>query len=356
MLDTTFDKGKAEIFGARLLEVLNSGALAVMLSIGHRTGLFDAMRTLPPRTSAEIAAAAGLQERYVREWLGAMVTGRIVDYNAEDKTYRLPAEHAALLTRAAAVNMAATMQWIAVLGSVEDETIEVFRRGGGVPYSSFRRFHEVMAEESAQTVLPALDNAILPLVPGLPEKLAAGINVMEVGCGSGRALNQLAKTYPNSHFVGYDISSEGLFNACNEAERLKLENINFEIKDVAQIDEAQQFDLVLAFDAIHDQAAPAVVLQNIANALRPDGVFLMQDIAGSSHLQKNVGQPISTYLYTVSCLHCMSVSLAANGQGLGAMWGEELAQTMLKDAGFNTVEVHRLPHDIVNYYYVVRKD
>src|SRR3712207_271966 len=149
-----FDQQRAEAFAGRLLEVLNGGAIALMISIGHRTGLFDAMAGLKPSTSEEIAEVSGLQERYVREWLGAMVVGRIVEHDPEDGTYSLPAEHAAWLTRAASPNnVAVTAQFVPLMGSVEDGIVEKFRNGGGLPYSSFPHFHEVMAEDSAQTTV-----------------------------------------------------------------------------------------------------------------------------------------------------------------------------------------------------------
>ena len=186
MTTQPFDQGRAEAFAERMVDVLNSGAIALMTSIGHRTGLFDAMAGLPPSTSEQIASAASLNERYVREWLGAMVVGRIVEHDPQDGTYRLPPEHAAFLTRAATPdNIAVTAQFIPLMGSVEDRIVERFREGGGVPYSAFPRFHEVMAEDSGQTVVSALFDSILPLVPGLTERLEAGIEVLDVGCGSG---------------------------------------------------------------------------------------------------------------------------------------------------------------------------
>lgn len=351
----TFNEAKAQNFAEQMLGVLNHAALALMTSIGHRTGLFDRLAKLPPATSVEIAHAAGLNERYVREWLGAMVTGRIVDYDAATMTYRLPAEHAAFLTRAATPNnLAVTAQFIPVLANVEDQIIECFKRGGGVPYEAYPRFHEVMAEESNQTVVAGLLEHILPLVPGLIEKLRQGIEVLDVGCGSGRALSLLAATFPQSRFTGYDFSTEVVAAAQANAAAQGLNNLRFEAKDVATLNGGSRFDLITAFDAIHDQAQPARVLRAIADALDSDGVFLMQDIAGSSHVHKNLDHPLGPLTYTISCLHCMTVSLAQGGAGLGAAWGEERARQMLAEAGFNEVEVQRLPHDIMNNYYINR--
>jgi SAM-dependent methyltransferase len=356
MSQTTIDAAAAEAFGERLLDTLNAGALSLMISVGHRTGLFDTMAALTPATSREIAERAGLDERYVREWLGAMVTGGIVDVEAGSRTYRLPPEHAVSLTRAARPNnLAVICQWIPLLGSVEDRIVECFRQGGGVPYSAYPRFHEVMAEVSDQAVVAALVDDILPGIEGVPERLEAGIDVLDVGCGSGRALNLLAATYPNSRFAGYDFSEEAVAVANAEAQGRGLENVRFEARDVTQLEDADAFDLITAFDAIHDQARPDAVLAGIARALRADGLFLMQDIAGSSHVHRDVEHPIGTFLYTVSCMHCMTVSMANDGAGLGAMWGRETACRMLADAGFGNVEVRSLPHDVINFYYTARK-
>ncbi len=354
--DDSLDETKAELFAERMIEVLNDAALALMTSIGHRTNLFDVMAEMPPATSAEIAIQGKLNERYVREWLGAMVTGGIVEYDLETNTYRLPSAHAAFLTRAATPNnLAVGAQFIPILGCVEDSIIECFRNGGGVPYSSYPRFHEVMAEESQQTIVSNLVNSILPLVPDLTERLEIGIDVLDVGCGSGRAINALAAEYPRSLFSGYDFSEEGISAARREAEQKGLTNVNFEVKDASAFDEPHNYDLITAFDSIHDQAEPGKVLLRISKALRPDGVFLMQDIKGSSHVHKDAELPLAPFLYTISCMHCMSVSLAYDGKGLGAMWGEEQAQRMLKDAGFRHVEINQLPHDIMNSYYVATK-
>ena len=353
MTTQTYNQDKASAFSEKMLDTLNVGALALMVSLGHRTRLFDVMADLPPSTSQHIARSAGLHERYVREWLGAMVTGQIVTYNPEQQTYELPEEHAATLTRAAGVhNLAQTMQFLPLLGGVEDGIVESFTNGGGVPYAAYPRFQQIMAEESNQTVATALLNTILPAVPGAVAALREGVNVLDVGCGRGQALNVMARAFPRSRFVGYDFSKEGVAAGRAEAKESGLTNAEFMLKDVAHLDETSQYGLITAFDVIHDQAQPSRVLQAIAAALRPDGTFLMQDIAASSEVHQNLDHPLAPFLYTISCMHCMTVSLAMHGEGLGTMWGEEKARAMLSDAGFTSVAVKTLPHDIMNSYYV----
>jgi len=354
-----FDKAKADAFAGKILTALNNGSLCLMVSIGHRIGLFDAMSKLPAARSEEIASRAGLNERYVREWLGAMVTGGVVGFDPANDCYLLPAEHAAFLTRAAAAdNMAVFAQYIALMGCVEDDIVQCFLKGGGVPYEKFPRFHEVMAEDSGQSVLSSLESHILPLVPGLTERLAKGIRMLDAGCGQGRILLKLAEVYPQSHFVGMDLSREATEYAREKAAKEGLKNIEFIAADLSTFDttaEPEAYDFVTTFDAIHDQAKPLNVLKGIHRALKSDGVYLMQDISGTIHVHKDIEHPIGTFLYTVSCMHCMTVSLAQGGEGLGAMWGEEKTREYLQKAGFRSIVTHRLAHDIQNNWYVVTK-
>jgi len=353
---TEFDDAKAGAFADHFIDALNASSLMMMFSIGHRTGLFDAMDGLGWSTVQQIVKAADLDERYVREWLGAMVTGKVVDYRPTDRTYRLPAEHARWLTRRASPeNLAVTAQWISVLGCVETRIVEKFKTGGGVHYECFERFHEAMAEESAQTVVAALQDHILPLSKGLADQLQKGIVVLDVGCGSGRAACAMAAAFPASKFTGYDLCGDAIEAATSLARDEGLGNVTFAAKDITTLDEPERYDLVTAFDIVHDQKDPATVLGNIRSILKTGGTFLMQDIAGSSYLEKNLDHPIGPFGYTISTMHCMTVSLAQGGAGLGTMWGEELAERMLADAGFAEPVKHKLPHDFINVYYVMKK-
>ncbi len=350
----TFNENQANAFAETLVGHLNSAATVLLISVGHRTGLFDTMATLPPATSMQIAEAGNLNERYVREWLGAVTTSGITLYDAITGHYSLPAEHAALLTRQAAPNnMAVAAAFIPMLSHVEDEIVTCFREGGGVPYEGYHRFHEVMAEESSQTVVLPLVDTILPLAPEIQTKLEQGARVVDFGCGKGRAITALAKAYPNSRFWGYDLCKETVAAALEESKGIS--NVTFEQRDVAGFDESETFDIVFTFDSVHDQADPARLLANIYRALRPDGVYLMQDIAGSSQVERNLDHPMAPFMYTVSCMHCMSVSLAQGGAGLGAMWGEELAEQMVRAAGFRHFEKKTLEHDFMNNFYIIRK-
>lgn len=348
------DEQRLDAFGQELLDTANASAKALMISIGHRTGLFDAMAHAGPLTVPALADRTSLSERYVREWLGAMTCARIVEHDADAMTYRLPDEHAALLTRAAAPdNLATVMQWIALMGSVENEVVDAFSHGKGVPYDRYERFPEVMAEDSGQTVVAALDEHILPLVPGLRERLEAGIDVLDVGCGRGHALLHLAKRFPASRFVGYDLLETHVEHANAEARRRGLSNARFEVRDAATFGDTDAFDLATTFDAIHDQGRPDLALANIRRALRAGGVYLCQEIKAETAHAGNIDHPCGTFIYAISTIHCMSVSLASGGLGLGAAWGRDACRDMLEGAGF-AVEMLELEHDPLNDFWICR--
>ena len=357
MTTANLDTERVEEFAGRMVAALNEASLALVCSIGDQVGLFDTMATGGPATSDEIAAAAGLQERYVREWLAAVTTAGVVEYDPGGGAYSLPAEHAALLTSAAGPdNLAKVLQFIPLLARVEESVIDAFHDGGGVPYSEYERFHGVMAENSGVVFDASLIDTIVPLVPGLPARLDVGIDVADFGCGRGHAINLMAAAYPASRFTGYDFSKQAIAAARAEAAEMGLANARFEVRDVATLDDAEAFDLVTAFDAIHDQARPADVMERIHRALRPGGTFLMVDISASSMLEENVDDPMGTFIYTTSLMHCMTVSLALDGAGLGTAWGRQLAVGMLDDAGFGAIEVHEVETDPLNLYYVAARD
>jgi len=352
--DTGFDDARAEAFAGRLIGAMNSAALVLMSSIGHRTGLFARLAEHSPCTAAGLAEASGLAERYVREWLSSMTASGVVEYDPRDRTFALPAEHVAFLTAGGPANIAVDTQFLGVAAGVEDEIVARFRDGRGMHYHHYGRFHEVMAESSHQAIVSKLADCVLPLVPGLAGRLESGIDALDVGCGAGGALLDLARRFPNSRFTGIDLCVEAFEPTLRTARAEGLANLTFRQADIAGADTLGGFDLILAFDAVHDQKDPQGMLRTVRRSLRAGGVFLMADIGGSSHLERNIGHPLGAYLYMISCMHCTPVSLGQGGIGLGTMWGVELAQEMLADAGFSSVTMSRLPHDIVNAYFVAR--
>jgi ubiquinone/menaquinone biosynthesis C-methylase UbiE len=348
------DETRIEAFAGRMFSTYTAAMLTYMVNLGHRTGLFETLAA-GPGTSAQVAERAGLTERYVREWLGAVSTGGIVEYDEATGTFTLPPEHAVCLTGSGSLNLAPVSQLPTLLAQHVGDVSVAFRDGGGVPYERFRpAFTDAMDAAGRGTFDGQLLTGILPLTGDLPTRLAHGIRVADVGCGTGHAINLMARAYPASTFVGYDFDDGALERGRDEAAAYGLSNVSFEAQDVALLSSTPQFDAIFAFDAIHDQADPAGVLNRIRGALAEEGVFVMMDVKASSFLEHNMSNPFAPMLYATSTLHCLTVSLAYGGAGLGTVWGEELARQMLADAGFKHIEVHDVPNEPLNSLYVAR--
>lgn len=344
------DKRRVQEFARTLFGHYTSGMLTLMIDIGHRTGLFQALAR-GPATSEELARRAGLEERYVREWLGAVATGKLVEYDPAARTFRLPAEHAVCLTGTSSRNLAPGSQVLAMLARRLSGVVACFRSGGGVPYPEFRPDFTEYQDASWRLLYDGLlVKGLLPADPGLPDRLRAGIRVADIGCGTGHAVNVMAREYPASTFVGYDFGAEAIDRARAEAAGLGLANARFEVLDVTKLPPEPKFDLITSFDSIHDQRDPAATLARVAAALAEGGLYLMMEPRASSRLEENLGNPFAPYIYGMSVLHCLTVSLAEGGRGLGTAWGEQQARQMLAEAGFTSVEVVAAPGPQNNIY------
>jgi SAM-dependent methyltransferase len=353
--DTMLDEARVEACAARLFSTYTEAMVTLMIDLGHRTGLLEALAA-GPGTSPEIAERAGLTERYVRECLGALVTAGLVDYSATERRYTLPPEHAVCLTGPGALNLAPVSRLITLLAPHVPGVARAFQEGGGVPYEDFRpEFTDVMDEASRGLMDGQLLDGVIPLTGDLPARLRDGIRVADLGCGTGHAVNLLARAFPASEFIGYDLAPDAIARAQEEASRWRLPNARFAVQDVAALPSDPPFGAVLAFDSIHDQADPAGVLSRVHEALEPGGLFVMFEPKSASALEDNVGNPFAPFLYGVSTLHCLTVSLALGGAGLGTAWGEQRARQMLADAGFVAVTVSDVPDDPLDVVFVARR-
>jgi 2-polyprenyl-3-methyl-5-hydroxy-6-metoxy-1,4-benzoquinol methylase len=347
----------ADVYAGRVARTLNSGFITMMISVGHRTSLFDVMAALPPSTSHEIAVAAGLTERYVREWLAAMTSAHIVDYEPRMATYYLPIEYAAVLSRGAGPNnLAPAAQLLSLLASVEDLVVASFQGGGGVMPQAYERLTEMLADEKRQLIDESYLDALLRLMPGMRSRLEAGAHVLDVGCGDGALITAMAREFPRSTFRGYDIGRTAIQRALEQRDESGARNVDYILADATCIHEPQTYDLVLALESLHELPFPSAALRNIAASLVPDGVFLMQEAAASSHLARNVEHPFAPMMYALSTMHAVPIALHdERGEALGRMWGRERAARMLNEAGFRKVRFESLAIDPLSYYCVAEK-
>ena len=358
------DQKKQAAFGSRLTEILNHGALNLALSLGYQLKIFDVMADMDqPVSCPDLARAAGLHPRYVKEWLSIMCTGQIIELQNSRTTeikYFLPPEHAALLTRKSSSNMGVYTQEIPLLTQIAMARVaEDFSRGEGIPYDAYPRFQAFMAQLSHAKHRQVLIRHFLPGVDQgtLVARMEQGIRVCDLGCGQGIALHLMAEHFPASTFFGIDNDTPAIKTARNRAAELGLNNITFLVKDAASVegdpDFFQAYDYITAFDAIHDQSRPLEALKAVRHMLAPGGMFSMVDIDAASDPAGNLNHPMGPFLYTVSLMHCMPVGLSDLGMGLGMMWGRERAVSLLKQAGFTRIQVLEMDHDPFNVHYLL---
>lgn len=343
-------------FAADLLRWLNAATVVLAIDAGHRAGALDALGTHGPATSAELAAAADLSERQLREWLDLLTSAAVVAYDPATRRYHLPPGPLMCLTGDTAFNLAPVTAGLAMIARHVDAVASTIRNGGGISYDAYRPEFTDFMDRSNRARYDALliDGYIAP-IQGLVERLRAGVRVIDIGCGSGHVVNLLARAFPASRFTGYDLAEDALTAARDEATAYAVDNVRFERLDVAQLPVDRQVDVVLAFDSVHDQVDPQAVLSRARQVLVDDGVFVMVDARASSYVENNIGTPTGTYVYGASLFHCMQVSLAEDGAGLGTAWGTELATAMLTEAGFSRVDLYDAPPmDILNVIYACR--
>lgn len=361
------DETKKSRFSEKMSTVLNFGALNLAMAIGYRLMIFDRLADLGKAvTVGEAAKATGLNERYLREWLGIMISGGVIEAEADDQgdiRYFLPPEHSAFLTRASGdLNLGVYTQEIPLLTTCAlEEVIKDFETGRGVSFDHYPRFQAFMTELSEQKQQKTLINVFLPHVDNgtLLDRLHQGIEVLDLGCGEGLAVVLLAEAFPQSRFTGVDLCGPAIARAVQRAGSAGMQNATFIEADAARFQFepawANRFDYVIAFDAIHDQSHPMDALTSVLHMLKPGGIFSMVDIAASSNPLENVSHPLAPFLYAVSLMHCMPVGLTDNGAGLGMMWGRQTAERMLKEAGFSSVEVVEMAEDPFNLHFFCRK-
>ncbi|PXF41672.1 Trans-aconitate 2-methyltransferase [Gracilariopsis chorda] len=361
------DTDKAEYFGARLLAYLNSGAVAMLISMGHKLGLFEAMAKLPAVTSVELAQTTELHERYVREWVAAMYVGGILDLEEErnskqqDNRYSLPRGHAAFLTwRRGPENVAVLMQYISILSSFEDRTMECFRSGKGISNSEFGELKAIMAADSAQTIASSLIGWILPLGKYMiVQDLRAGIDVVDVVCGNGTNLMTMAKEFPKSWFTGYDTNPALIAAAKEAAEKEKLQKVRFKCSQVTDSSESSAYDLVTCFGSLVETGDVKNVVRGIYQALRRGGTFLLQDVASNSDVRANRSHPAGCLLYSISLMFSLPTTIDKTGREEDAekvMWDNDVALSIIRDVGFKCDGMKRLSDDNCNAFFFCTRD
>ncbi|XP_071946839.1 S-adenosylmethionine-dependent methyltransferase Rv2258c-like [Antedon mediterranea] len=356
------EKENIELFGFRMGQTVNSGFLLLSIAMGRETGLFDALANFTePKTSKEIAEATGLKERYIREWLGAMVTGQIVESNETSTRFLLPPHRAAFLrTGGFGEEMTLLAAALPMQCSVFDKVLNCFKEDGprGVPYKHYCGFQKFMNACSSAWWNRHLISDFIPSMPEVQEMLEKGIDVLDLGCGSGGASILLAERFPKSTFIAIDISDDAINTAKSTVTEKKLTNVTFLKMDALEMPEEKwqgKFGYVLAWDSIHDMAQPEVVLNLLHKCLSNNGRMTVMEVNAHSEIAQNVNMPFASTFYTNSLMHCMTVSLAfEDGQGFGNMYGRQKLMALLQLTGFNDIQTS-VPNMSFNCHFLCSK-
>ena len=325
---------KTEQFSGKFLEDVSAGARACLGYIGDRLGMFKAMAGAGPVTVDELARRTALHPRYVRAWLETMATAEYIEYQPAGKTFLLPPEHAAVLADEESPLFMGAMLGLQVPFALATPKVqEAFRTGKGVQYSDYPpEFFDDIARGSAPGFKHKLVQTWIPTMPQVEERLRAGGRAADVGCGQGVASLVMAKAFPQSRFWGFDPHVPSIERARANARTQGLaDRVTFEAVDGVSL-EARQFDLISSFDVLHDSADPPAIVRAVRRALAPEGTYLASEPNLSPNLEENI-HPWGRFIYPVTTLYCMSVSLGQGGAGIGSDINEGMLRGWSQMAG-----------------------
>ncbi|HVC43867.1 MAG TPA: class I SAM-dependent methyltransferase [Candidatus Binataceae bacterium] len=329
------DWAEVKSFAGLMMNDIGAALQGALTYIGDRLGIFKALAGAGPVTVAELAARTSLDQRYLREWLGAMTAAKYLDYDAAGERYTMSPEHAMILAdENSPFFMGGFMQMIVPEVAMAPKLMESFRTGRGIPQSEYPpEVFAAIERGSAPIYRHQLVRKWFPAMPAVEARLRAGGVALDVGCGSGRAVVAIATAFPNSRVHGYDAHGGSVERArANAAAAGVADRVVFDVVDCTRLPSAQ-FDFISCFDVIHDSADPVGLMRSIRNALKPDGAFLMVEMNVSAKVEDNIN-PMGRLMYSTSTLYCMTVSLAHGGAGIGALMGEEKARALAAEAGF----------------------
>jgi SAM-dependent methyltransferase len=348
------NKEAMRAFMGRFMEMTTGAAVMGVVAVADRIGLFSALAGAEPLTLDGVAELTGLERRYLQEILATLSAAEILSFDEANDTYALPAEHAACLAdEASPYFLGGWTQMVPALHGAIPGVVRACREGGGVPYSDFGSdMVEGIARSNAPGIRILLTRKWLPAMPDVVERLQSGIRVADVGCGAGASTLTMARAYPSSTFTGYDVDALSIEKAQKAAAEEGLSNVSFERCGGEAIPAEPGFDLITTFDVIHDLVDPRGVLARFREALAEGGTFMMVEPVAGDCLAENLS-PAGALTYAMSTLHCMTVSLAHGGEGLGAAWGPKAAEDYCREAGFG--RFRRLDVDNpFNAFYEVR--
>ena len=351
------DPDRLKAYSLRLFGYMNGATVSMMVCLGDTLGLYGAMAEAGEVSSETLAERTGLHERWVREWLYAQAASGLIEFKDGERFSLSPEAVAVLVDENHPANGIGMLSQVPDLARNLERLPEAFRTGVGLPY-------DALGEQGARGIERGLApwfrsmlvSEALPRVEGLRERLQRGVKAADVGCGSGVALLEMAKAFPDSEFHGYDISQHALARAEENRQAARVSNVIFHDASRDPLPDDHRFGLVTTFDCLHDMTDPLGVIRSIREAIAEDGIWLVADIKAKPSFAENVDRnPMAAMMYGLSVMVCMSSSLSApGGAGLGTLGlHADLLREWSESAGFQRFEPLDLGHP-VNAFYVVR--
>jgi 2-polyprenyl-3-methyl-5-hydroxy-6-metoxy-1,4-benzoquinol methylase len=330
--------------------------VSLMIHIGDRLGLYMALDGIGPVTASELAERTGLKERWLLEWLRGQAAARLLDYHDGDRFELTPVGAAVLADEEGSLAFATGAFSGQTAPETVDKLVDAFRTGIGLSYEDLgpnaaHRTERMLGPWVRQALVPQ----IIPALDGVMAKLERGATVADVGCGGGLAVAAMAQAFPNSEFHGYDLSAHAVERLRAKIETQALSNLKAFVASGEELPVEPTYDFVITFDCIHDMTRPAAVIAAIRKTLRADGTWLIKDIRSHPDFKANMRNPLLAMFYGFSVSACMSSALSEpDGAGLGTLgFNPEVAETMVREAGFSRFELHDFD-DPGNLYYEVR--
>ena len=354
---TTFDPDRLPLTILELFRIKQGEMVSALMHLGTRLGLWDALRDTEPCTSAELADAAGLQERWVREWLHGLAATELVQH--EDGRFALTPEARVALTDRRHWSFMPGVFGPPMTHHEIERTAEAFRTGVGMTWAEHgdHACHMQCSMSAARTE-SFLVPSVLASFDGATDRLrAGGARIVDAGCGAGVAARLLAASFPTSTVVGVDPSSRAIAAARAKAEAAGLDNLAFENGTFDDLDRFAPVDLLVTLDVLHDLPRPQDAAASAARVLDADGWWLVADIKGRGDLESNRKIPVLPYMYAMSVFYCMSSGLSeAGGAGLGTLGLHPARlEELVTGAGFSRFTRHEVEQDPTNWYYEIRR-
>lgn len=336
------------------------GALELLhVYVGDRLGLYAALKETSDVTPGDLAARAGIAERYAREWLEEQAVAGFVDVTTDNgdvatRRYRLPSEVAEVMTDRDSLNYLVPLAPLfASIGQTLPALLEAFCTGGGVPYAAYGEdLRGAIARLNRPMFFHQLAADWIPALPDIEARLTAGpARVADLGCGSGWSSIAIARAYPAVHVDGIDLDEASVAEARHNAEITGVaDRVSFGNRDAGRPDLAGRYDLVTFFETVHDMAAPVAALRAALALLAPGGAVLVADekVSGSFTAP---GDDLERFNYGWSALHCLPAALTETGSaGTGTVMRPDTLRGYADDAGFATTTVLPIEHDFWRFY------